>query len=210
MALYDVTLPLGSRTLIFPGDPSFEINPLFRLSQGDPFNLSRITMGTHLGTHVDPPSHYLTGGAAVDGIPLESLIGPGIVLDMRGKSVIDRTALIYSHLENHVRVLLKTDNGPKLLASEFDEHYVHLAEDAALCLVERSVRLVGIDYLSVDGYEDAHGTVHRILLAAGIIVVECVDLTAVPPGPCTIFCLPLKIEGGDGAPARVVVETQDV
>jgi arylformamidase len=207
MTLYDATLPLRRETLTFPGDPSFEMKPLFQRNLGQPFNLSMVCMGTHQGTHVDPPAHFIDGGARVDEIPLEALVGPGIVLDMIGKRIVDRVDLANSPIGEHVRILMKTDNGPRLLESEFDENYVHLTQEAALYLVERGVRLVGIDYLSVDRFSDEDGPVHKILLKSGVVVLECVNLMEVPAGPCKIYCLPLRIEGGDGAPARVLVET---
>jgi arylformamidase len=209
MTLYDATLSLKRDMLTFPGDPSFEMKPLFQQGRGSEFNLSLICMGTHQGTHVDPPVHFIDGAGSVDALPLEALVGPGIVLDMRGRRLIDRADLESSPMGENVRMLMKTDNGPKLLKSQFDEEYVSLTQEAALFLVERKVRLVGIDYLSVDRYIHEDGPVHKILLKAGVVIVECVNLLEVPAGPCRIYCLPLKIEGGDGAPARVLVETDE-
>jgi arylformamidase len=205
MPLYDATLPLREGMVTFPGDPPFRMEPFFERSKGDPFDLARLSMGTHIGTHVDPPAHYLDGGATVDRIPLDTLVGPGVVLDMRGKPWVDRKALENSPLDDHPRVLLKTDNGPWLLEGDFREDYVHLTEDGASLLVERGVKLVGIDYLSIERYMSPGAPVHRALLGAGVLVVEGVHLVEVPPGPCEVFCLPLRIAGGDGAPARMLV-----
>lgn len=208
MTLYDATLPLRSNMVTFPGDPPFEMTPFFQRGKGDRFNLCLVSMGTHLGTHVDPPAHYLDEGSTVDQIPLEVFVGPGIVLDMRGKRSIDRADLEEHPIGEYPRVLFKTDNGPKLLQTEFDENYVHLTRDGALYLVECGVRLVGIDYLSIEAYHNTNAPVHTILLESGVLVVEGVNLLEVPAGPCVIYCLPLRIEGGDGAPARVLVETE--
>jgi arylformamidase len=205
MVLYDATLPLREGMVVFPGDPAFRMAPFFDRAKGDPFNLALLSMGTHIGTHVDPPAHYLDGGITVDKIPLEVLVGPGVVLDMRGKARIDRQALDASALGDHPRLLLKTDNGPWLLEGAFREDSVHLTEDGASLLVERGVKLVGIDWLSIERYQNPGAPVHRTLLRAGILVVEGVHLLDVPPGPCEVICLPLRIEGGDGAPARVIV-----
>lgn len=205
MQLYDASLPIRKGMAIFPGDPQFAIEPLFQCSKGDRFNLAVMTLGTHLGTHVDPPAHYLEGAASVDRLPLESLIGPGVVLDMTGRAVVDRRALESSALGDHVRVMLKTDNSARLLDSEFHEDYVHLTEDGAAYLVERAVRLIGTDYLSIEQYHNIGAPVHKRLLNAGVVVVEGVFLLDVPPGPCEIYCLPLRVEGADGAPARVVI-----
>jgi arylformamidase len=205
MPLYDATLPIRQGMLTFPGDPPFRMSPFFSRTQGDPFNLSLVSMGTHMGTHVDAPAHYLDGGATVDQIPLDVLIGPGVILDMTGRSFVDRRALEESNLDNHVRVLLKTDNGPKLSNSEFHTDFIQLTEDAAHLLVERKVLLVGIDYLSIEGYENPTAPVHRALLSSGVLVVEGLNLVQIPAGPCEIYCMPLKIAGADGAPARVLI-----
>jgi arylformamidase len=205
MQLYDATLPLQEGMVTFPGDPPFQIKPFFQRHKGDPFDLALMSVGTHLGTHVDPPAHYLDGGATVDEIPLEILVGPGVVLDMRGKSQIDRQDLEQAPLEDHVRVLFKTDNGPRLLQSSFHEDFVHLTEDGARYLIENNVCLVGNDYLSIERYKNPGAPVHHILLEAGALVVEAVNLLEVPPGAYEIFCLPIKIKGADGAPARILL-----
>ncbi|MFH0822596.1 MAG: cyclase family protein, partial [Pseudomonadota bacterium] len=157
--------------------------------------------------HVDPPAHYITGGATVDQIPLSVLIGPGVVLDLRGVKSIGRAELQGASLEGCPRVLLKTDNGPRLEQSTFFEDYVHLTRDGAEYLLENNVVLVGIDYLSIENYDNVGAPVHRALLEAGVLVVEGVRLSEVPAGPCNVYCLPLRVFGGDGAPARVIVET---
>jgi arylformamidase len=198
---------LRPNMVTFPGDPPFQVTPFFQRSKGDRFNLSLLSMATHLGTHVDPPAHYLDGGATVDQIPVDVFVGPGIVLDMTGKPWIDRSDLEGAPIGDYPRVLLKTDNGPKLLKAEFDENYVHLTQSGARYLVERGACLVGIDYLSIEAYHNTNAPVHTILAEAGVLVVEGVNLLEVPAGPCVVYCLPLKIAGGDGAPARVLVET---
>ena len=208
MKLYDASIPIRKGMVTFPGDPPFRMEPCFQREKGDPFDLALISMGTHLGTHVDPPAHYLDGGATVDEIPLNTLVGPGIVLDMRGVSQIDRHSLEDTPLGDHVRVLLKTDNGPLLLDPSFHEDYVHLTEDGASYLVEKGVSLVGIDYLSIERYQNPDAPVHRALLQAGVLIVEGVHLLEIPPGPYEIFCLPICIKGADGAPARVLLREQ--
>ena len=208
MKLYDASIPIRKGMVTFPGDPPFRMEPCFQREKGDPFDLALISMGTHLGTHVDPPAHYLEGGATVDEIPLNTLVGPGIVLDMRGVSQIDRHSLEDTPLGDHVRVLLKTDNGSLLLDPSFHEDYVHLTEDGASYLVEKGVSLVGIDYLSIERYQNPDAPVHRALLQAGVLIVEGVHLLEIPPGPYEIFCLPICIKGADGAPARVLLREQ--
>ena len=190
----------------FPGDPPFETRPFFQTSKGDLFNLARLTMGTNIGTHVDPPAHYLDGGKPVDRIPLDILIGPGVVLDMRDRDSIDRQAAENSPLENHIKVLLKTDNSSRLPESTFHEDFVHLTEEGASYLVERGACLVGIDYLSIEHYKNPGVPVHHILLNACILIVEGVHLMDIPPGRYEIFCLPPRLKGADGAPARLILQ----
>ena len=205
MTFYDATLPIREGMVTFPGDPPFRIEPYFQRHKGDPFDLALMSMSTHLGTHLDPPAHYLEGGITVDELPLETLVGPGVVLDLRGRPQIDRRALEKAPIASRIRILFKTDNGPRLLEPTFHEDYVHLTEDGARYLVEQGVLLVGIDYLSIERYKNQGAPVHHILLEAGIVVVEGVHLLEVPPGPYEILCLPLPIKGADGAPARLLL-----
>ncbi len=207
MPLYDATLVIHEGMLTFPGDPPFSIETVFDCRKGDPFNLALMKVGTHLGTHVDPPAHYVEGGATVDEIPLEVMVGPGVILDMQGRQSVDRQALEESWIGDYPRILLKTDNSPKLLESGFRTDYVSLTEDGARFLVTKGVKLVGIDYLSIEKYMHPGAPVHHILISAGILIVEGLSLSDAPPGPCRIYCLPMKIKGGDGAPARVLIET---
>jgi len=208
MHWYDVSIPLRPGMLSFPGDPVFRIDPVYRRSEGDRFNLAEITLCTHTGTHVDPPAHYLENGAAVDEIPPDLLIGPGIVLDLRGLRRIDREALREQNLHGRSRVLFKTDNSLLLREPTFQEHYTCLTDDAAELLIECGVRLAGTDYLSIEAYGAVDSPVHHKLLRAGVLIVEGLDLLDVPPGLCEIYCLPLRIVGGDGAPARVVLRRE--
>jgi arylformamidase len=207
MPLYDATLTIHEGMLLFPGDPQFFLETVFDRQKGDPFNLSLMKVSTHLGTHVDPPAHYVAGGATVDELPLEVMVGPGAVLDMRGRQRVDRAALEAAWIGDYPRVLLKTDNSPRLLEREFQSDYVALTEDGALFLVDKGVKLVGIDYLSIEQCVEPGAAVHHVLLAAGVLIVEGLFLADVPAGPCRVYCLPMKIKGGDGAPARVLIET---
>jgi arylformamidase len=206
MTLYDATLLIHEGMLTFPGDPPFSMETVFERRKGDPFNLALMKVGTHLGTHVDPPAHYVEGGATVDAIPPEVMVGPGVILDMKSRPCVDRQALAESWTEDYRRVLLKTDNSPKLLKQDFDEDFVALTQDGAEFLVERGVKLVGIDYLSIEKYMTPGAPVHHILISAGVLIVEGLYLADIPAGPCQIYCLPMKIKGGDGAPARILIE----
>jgi arylformamidase len=195
--------------IVFPGDPDFKITPVTRMQKGDPYDLSLLSISTHAGTHVDAPSHFLENGAGVDELPLESCIGPGIVLDMQGRSCIDRDALAQSPIGEHKRVLLKTDSGRLLAQGIFREDHTFLSESGAHYLIDKKVTLVGIDFLSLEAYAGRKAPVHRLLLQAGIVILEGACLQEVPPGPYEIICLPLRIRGADGAPARLVLRQAD-
>jgi len=207
MPLYDVSTALRKGMSLYPGDPPFTSELQSSIEKGDLFNVTWLSLGTHTGTHVDAPAHRIHGGSTVDQIPLEIMVGPAEVLDMRGLTEIDRVALEAAHLSGFTRVLFKTDNSPMLRGGSSLEKWVHLTQDAASYLVDMGVRLVGIDYLSVECANSKDYPVHRVLLQAGILVVEGIDLLDVPAGPCELYCLPLKILGADGAPARVLIRT---
>lgn len=205
MVFYDATLPMRNGMVTFPGDPPFQITPVHQRSKGDAFELSLLSMGTHAGTHIDSPKHFLEHGIAVDQVSLKSLIGPGIVLDLRGRARIDRDALEGSPIGDHRRVLFRTDSGRFLAEGVFREDHVYLDESGARFLIEKGILLVGIDFLSIEAHAAQDGPVHRMLLGAGIVILEGACLHEVPPGPYEILCLPLRIENADGGPARVVL-----
>ena len=207
MAIFDVSLTLKTGMLTYPGDPSFSIEHGFSINNGDGFNLSLLSLTTHTGTHIDAPAHYLDGGRTIELAPLNILIGPGVVLDLRGVNIIDRRVLENSALADEKRVFLKTDNSLKIREPEVRSDYTYIEDTGAALLIERGVKLVGIDYLSVDRIDDEDAPAHRILLSSDVFIVEGLNLFDAPIGACQIYCLPLKIEGGDGAPARVLIET---
>lgn len=206
MRTYDVTIPIEENMLLYPGDPETRIDRYFRIKRGDAFNLSRISMGTHTGTHIDAPSHYLDNGTTVDRLDPEIFIGPGVIINARGGLAIDRRTLVSSLINDAKRVFFKTANGPKILLSRFHEEYVYLTEDGADYLIEKGVVMCGIDYLSIEKFNNPTAPVHKKLLKAGVVIVEGLNLMDVPSGPCEIFCLPMKVKDGDGAPARVFVK----
>ncbi len=190
--ILDISRPLSQATPVWPGDPPVIVEPVARVEDGDPA-VSRLALGTHTGTHVDPPAHFLPGTATVDALPLDVLMGPAVVAHF-DSAPIDGAALeSMAFPEDAARVLLKTgaDAGA-------------VTPDGARWLVERGVRLVGADTLSIEPETEEY-PVHRILLGAGVVIVEGLDLAAVAPGSYELVCLPLRIVGGDGAPARAVL-----
>jgi arylformamidase len=201
----DVTLPTSAGMPVYPGDPPVEIKPRTSLAEGDAFNVSAVALGTHTGTHIDAPAHCFAGAAGVDALPLEILCGPAFVLDLAadgataGPITPDVLAAVPAGC---LRLLLRTHDG-RLWNGEPTPDAA-LNEDAAQRLIERGVRLAGIDRPSI---APAHEPlpVHRLLLGTGVIILEGLELRAAPAGPCELFCLPLKLAGADGAPARVAL-----
>ena len=206
MKIYDITVPISAELPVYPGDPNIELERVMSLKNGDVANVTRLCCSTHIGTHVDPPSHFIDGARSLDELPLETLIGTARVVDVGDVPAIDAAVLSGCNLDGVTRVLFKTRNSsfwPE--AKTFHEDFVYIAPDAARRLVELGVQLVGIDYLSVEKFNFDEPATHLILLGAEIVIVEGLALRDVPPGDYELFCLPLKIKDGDGSPARVVL-----
>lgn len=201
----DVTVPVRSGMVHWPGNPPIEVVRTSDVSKGDPATVSRLSLGVHSGTHVDAPVHFLADGAGIDAIPLDELIGPARVVAIRDPRSIGVEELRALEPRAGERLLFKTRNStldwPK---REFLPDYVYLSSGGAQFLVEQRVRLVGIDYLSIAGMDEGVPT-HRALLRAGVCVIEGLDLAAVEPGAYEMICLPLRLAGADGAPARVAL-----
>lgn len=206
--IYDITLPLQPGLPTWPGDPPLVVERVASVEAGDGYSLTRIALSAHAGTHVDAPAHYLPNAPTAEALDLDVLIGPAQVFHVPDTAgVIDQAVLETLDLAEGVqRVLFRTRNsewwamGPQ----PFREDFVALSAGAARWLVARGVRLVGVDYLSVAPMDDLE-TPHQVLLSAGVIPVEGLDLRGVPPGHYGLICLPLKLVGSDGAPARVVL-----
>lgn len=227
---YDISLPIHPGMATWPSDPAPELRHLAELRRGDAANVSWVGLGVHAGTHVDAPAHFLAGGATVDALALGDLVGPCTVAHVPGTALVTAANLEALALPvGTCRLLLRTDNSrarpmdgpagnapagagpgggtPGHPASEtFRRDFCALAEDAARWIVARGIRLVGMDYLSVEAYcPGGDHAVHRTLLQAGVVVLEGLDLGAVPPGEYTLVCLPLRLAGLEGAPARAIL-----
>lgn len=191
----------------YPGDPQVSIEPVLQISKGDEANVSRLCMGDHTGTHLDPPVHFIPGGKTVDQLDLDVLYGPARVVDFtRVEKAITAQDLAAAQLPpGVVRLLCKTRNSELWGRPGFQEDYVGVAWDAAQWLVDHHLRLVGIDYLSAETFHASEPKTHRTLLGAGVIIVEGLNLKAIAPGDYTLACLPLKIQNGDGGPGRAVL-----
>lgn len=204
--IIDITLSVGPRMLTWPGDPEVQVMPTSRLARGDHANVSQLRLGTHTGTHVDPPFHFIDGAPAVESLSLETLVGPALVADLRHVAR-EITPDHIDAIEPAERVLFRTRNSDLWAREtiEFPDEYVHLTTEAARALVARGARLVGTDFLSIERRGAPGHPTHVTLLEAGVVIVEGLDLSKVEPGRYTLACLPLKVVGGDGAPARAVL-----
>lgn len=202
----DVSVPLGTGIPAYPGNPAFELQPVKRIAEGGSSNVSRLVLGTHTGTHVDAPWHFFDDGPGADALALELLIGRARVIQIGRRGGIGREDLAGAGLREDIRVLLKTANSGFWSGEPFRPDYAHLTEAGAKYLVEQGVKVVGIDYLSIEEFKKPGAPAHRALLSAGVVIIEGLNLAAAEEGAYEMYCLPLRIVGGDGAPARVVLK----
>lgn len=205
--LYDISLPVSAKTVTFPGDPQIAFHPAVRLAEGGVVNLTAMEMCVHTGTHFDAPWHFLDKGARSEQVPLEAFLGEALVAEIPSVRSIGRDELATVSLRGVERLLLKTRNSAFLHDSVFHEDFTYLAADGAEYLVDSGITLVAIDYFSIDRYRSEDFPAHHVLLGAGVVIVEAVDLKEVPPGRYELLCLPMKLAGLDGAPVRAVLRT---
>ena len=205
--MYDISVGVSPEIPVWPGDPPVVLERLKSIENGDEANVSHIQSSVHVGTHIDAPIHFVEGGATVDAIPLKSLLGRAYVVDLRKADVLDAATLEAAPIPPRTRRLLfKTRNSELWTSGErsFQRDFVAVDASGAEWLVKKGVKLVGVDYLSVAPFNDGVPT-HTILLEAGVVVVEGLDLARVSKGRYTLYCLPVKLMGSDGAPARAVL-----
>ena len=204
--LFDISVPVKNGGVVYPGNPEIHIELQQDMSRGGSSNVSLLAIGSHTGTHVDAPLHMIPGGAGVDGIPLDALMGPALVIAFDDDVMAVTEAYLRSQpIAGYERVLLKTRNSRYIRERDFHRDYTYLAPDGAEYLVSLGVRLVGIDYLSIEQFHSGHHRTHKTLLSRGVVIVEGLDLSEPPPGEYELYCLPVLLEGVDGAPARAVL-----
>jgi arylformamidase len=207
--ILDVSLTIGPDLLTWPGDPPIEIKPTSRIAQGAAANVSELTIGTHTGTHVDPPVHFVEGAAGIDRVSLDACYGPCFVADARGiGGGLGAAELGRLEIPEEVeRLLIRSDNSElwRNLPALFPDEYTCLSSEGASWLVRRGIRLVGVDFLSVEAKGSPGHPVHVELLTHEVVIVEGLNLGDVEPGIYTLAVLPLKILDGDGGPARAVL-----
>jgi arylformamidase len=203
---HDISLPISERLITYPGDPPIEFRPHARIDDGDDANVTRLALGSHTGTHVDAPHHFIDGGRTVDALPLDVLIGPAVVGVIPDHvTAIGADDLRRAGVRGEARVLLRTRNSRLLGQDVFSEDFAYLTGEAADYLIAEGARLVGLDYLSVEAFDADEPVVHRKLLERDIIILEGADLRDVPAGRYELLCLPLRLDSLDGAPARAVL-----
>ena len=202
----DVSVPLKAGMPAFPGNPEFELHAVKRIAEGGSSNVSRLVLGTHTGTHVDAPRHFFDHGITVDALALDLLIGRTRVIEIPKRGGITRDDLAAAGLREDLRVLLKTPNSALWNGEPFHQDFTYLDESAASYLVDQGVKVVGIDYLSVEQFKKPGAPAHRALLSKNAIIIEGLNLSDAAPGMYEMYCLPLPVTGGDGAPARVVLK----
>ncbi|MCC7416327.1 MAG: cyclase family protein [Acidobacteria bacterium] len=205
MTFIDVSVPLDADLPTYPGNTPYSLEAVKRLADGGSANVSTLRCSAHTGTHVDAPRHVFDGGAGVEALPLDVLCGPARVIELTTRGAVEAADFAPHDLAGETRVLLKTSNSGLWGSPDFDRGYVGLGDSGARHLRDRGVKLVGVDYLSVEPFGTPGAPAHRVLLGAGIVVVEGLDLRQVEPGAYEMFCLPLRMTGADGAPARVVL-----
>jgi arylformamidase len=207
--IIDISVPLQPQMPIWPGSVGFQLLPTMRLEAGDPANVSRLDCDLHVGTHVDAPWHFVENGITVERLSLDILIGPAIVAYLPQVDAVTAGDLTDLGLPSGTkRLLLRTRNSDWWVAGvhEFRKDYVALTADAARWVVKQGIRLIGVDYLSVQRYDDSPLT-HRILLEAGVIILEGLNLASVQPGTYELICLPLCLVGAEGAPSRAILRS---
>ncbi len=205
MTWLDISVPVRNGMVHWPGDPEFHINRVRDYANGDNLVLSHIDLGVHTGTHMDAPVHFVPGGGTIDEIPLDATVGPARVIEISDPESVKRAELQAAHIQPGERILLKTANSNGLWNSdEFQKDFVYISHEGAEYLASIPIRAVGVDYLSVGGFYKDGPETHRALLGAGIWVIEGLNLARLTAGSYELICLPLKLMGAEGAPARAI------
>lgn len=202
---FDISVGISPNLMIWPGDPPVQISKLASRNKGDSFELSRLALSTHTGTHIDPPVHFVPGGKTSDQLNLTKCLGPVLVASIPGHSIIQKRDIESYDWNRFHRVLFKTRNSNFNWQASFRSEFTSLSEEAAEFLIGKNIQLVGIDYLSIESENNPDFPVHHKLLENEVVILEGINLLEVPPGIYELVCLPLKITNGDGAPARAIL-----
>ncbi len=206
---YDISVDLLEEAIPFPGDPPFERKMLETIEENGICNVSKLEMCAHSGTHIDMPAHFITGGDTLDAYTVKDFVLPAHVVPVDDPESVKTRALDDIDITPGDAVLFKTGNSAsgRCRSGVFSEDFIHISAGAAAVCIEKKAGMVGLDYITIDRHGDDTAPAHRKLLESGILVLEGIDLEAVPPGPHTLICLPLKIKGGEASPVRAVLVT---
>src|SRR6266566_5520117 len=213
MSWIDISVPVRNGMVHWPGDPVFHIERATDQEKGDVATVSRMSLGVHTGTHMDAPLHFIRNARSIDEMALDATVGPARVIPILDEKPPDRKPIQRDHLIEYAiapgeRILLKTSNSDRCWASDvFDEDFVFISQDAARYLASCNPRCIGVDYLSVGGFRQDGLETHQALLEAGIWIIEGLNLSGVEPGEYELVCLPLKLMGSEGAPARAILRS---
>jgi arylformamidase len=204
---YDLTAKISENTVVYPGDPEFKSEDVYSLEKGSQFHLCQMHLGNHTGTHIDYPAHVIKGGKTSSDFPIENLIGSGLIIEVPDteksitKSFITNLPIMFNDF-----VFFKTSNSKLSKQSKFFDKYVYIEPEASEELLAKGVKIVGIDYISVDSYEAEYLPVHKSLLSKDVLIIEGLELNNVPVGRCKIYIMPINVQDKDGLPARVVAK----
>lgn len=201
----DISIPLAAGMIHYPGDPVPRIEREQDVARGDLATVSRVSIGAHSGTHVDAPLHFFEGGRPIDQVPFDALVGKARVVGVHDRESIKVGEIEALDPRPGEIILFKTRNSELWSTGTFEPGYIYVSTEAAALLAERKVRTIGIDYLSVGGFEKNEAEAHRALLKASVWIIEGLDLSGVVPGDYELICLPLRIAGGEAAPARAII-----
>lgn len=202
----DISVPLRNGMHHWPGDPAVHIERVADMEKGQVCNVSKWDICAHSGTHMDGPLHFIRNGRGLDHLPFDATIGPCRVIEIKDKDSIKPAELAKHKLRKGERILFKTRNSRISWAKDsFDEKFVHISQEAAQYMVDKGVRTIGVDYLSVGGYQRDGVETHQILLGAEVWLIEGLNLAKVKPGKYELLCLPIKVLNSDGAPARALL-----
>jgi arylformamidase len=207
--IYDVSVPITNVMPVWPSDPAVKLTSQPHQARDKSYvvQVTNVEMGSHTGTHIDVPWHFIPDGRRLNEIPLETLVGAATVFEITGKRSIGKTEVQKLHLEGVERVLFKTDNSQHWSDGRFFEEFVYLEPEAAEVLVNRGVKLVGIDYLSIDKFKSEKHPTHFVLLGRNVVIIEGLNLSGIAAGTYHMSALPLNLQDVDGAPTRVILQS---
>ncbi|WP_345993677.1 cyclase family protein [Sulfurimonas sp. HSL-1716] len=207
MKIFDVSVPVSKNMISWPGDPSVELSKSVSIAKGDLCNVTNLCMGVHSGTHIDAPYHFIESGDTVDAIDIELLIGDCLVIEVDVQTTIEYEDIRSYNIHGYTKILFKTKNSTFWKDDFFHKDFISLGMSAAKYLVENNIGLIGIDYLSIESFNSKDASIHKFLLEKNVIILEGLNLANIKSGRYELICMPLKLIGTDGAPARVVLKS---